>query len=624
VSNARNHTGRLALGALGVVYGDIGTSPLYALRECFNGPHGMPVAPEHVLGVLSLVLWAIIIVVVVKYLGFVLRADNDGEGGILALFALVGPADPSSLRRRRVALLLLGLFGASLLYGDGVITPAISVLGAVEGLEVATTALRPLVVPLTIGILLALFFAQRFGTAKVGNIFGPTTLVWFVWIAALGLPAIVRRPEVLHAIDPRHAVGMLHHGGARGFFLLGSVFLVVTGGEALYADMGHFGRRPIRLAWFTVAMPCLVLNYFGQGALLIEDVASAANPFYRLATGWRLYPTVVIATMAAVIASQAMISGAFSLTHQAVQLGYWPRVTVVHTSGEQEGQIYIPEINSALMVGCIAVVFGFEESSRLAAAYGIAVTGTMGITSVLFYAVARERWRWSRRRAGALVALFLVVDLAFFASNAIKIRQGGWLPLGIGLVVFAMMTTWRRGRSELARLFSEASVSDELFLADVETTRPYRVPGTAVFMTSNQGGIPGVLLHHFKHNKVLHQQVILLSMTTERVPIVHGKERMAVLDLGHGFHRVIARYGFMQQPNAMMVLRRCQQAGLKVDPDATSFYLGRETLLTSGKSEMARWRKQLFAFLSRNSRTATSFFGLPPNRVVEIGAQIEL
>jgi KUP system potassium uptake protein len=635
VDEARGHTpradtpsalARLSIAALGIVYGDIGTSPLYAMKECFGPEHGL--VPDHgnVLGVLSLVLWALVMVVSVKYLSFVMRADNHGEGGILALFALVHPkGDVARGKRSTMALLMMGLFGAALLYGDGMITPAISVLSAVEGLEVATHAFQPYVVPITVGILIALFLVQSRGTQRVGAIFGPLMLVWFVAIAAVAVPAVLRHPEVLHAVNPFYGLRFLVHHGVHGFLVLGSVVLAITGAEALYADMGHFGKRPIRTAWYSVVMPALLCNYLGQGALLLErGSAVTGNPFYGLASGWTLYPMVIIATLATVIASQALISGAFSLTQQAVQLGYWPRVRIVHTSGEAAGQIYVPEMNWILMVACVALVLGFRASSNLAAAYGVAVTGTMAITSILFYAVARRIWKWSRGAAGAVVGLFLVADLAFLVANLNKIESGGWFPLVIAFVVFSVMTTWRRGRAELAREMTAGMMPVDLFMQDLEVTRPYRVPGTAVFMTSTLGGIPPVLLHHFKHNKVLHEQVVLLSVVTEDVPVVSGRDRIEMKDLGHGFFKIVSHYGFMQHPNVLKMLRRAQRQGLQVDPQNTSFYLGRETLLVTGKGKMARWRKMLFVYLSRNSRSATAFFGLPPNRVVEMGAQIEL
>jgi KUP system potassium uptake protein len=617
----------LSVGALGIVYGDIGTSPLYALKECFSGDHGLVLDTPNVLGILSLVVWSLVFVVVVKYLSLVMRADNHGEGGILALFALVHPRGSGQKRSGRdiTVLLMLGLFGAALLYGDGMITPAISVLSAVEGLGVATHTFEPYVVPITVVILVGLFLVQRRGTGGIGAVFGPTMLVWFVTIAALGVRPILRHPEVLHALNPIHGLILLTHNGRAGFLVLGAVVLVITGGEALYADMGHFGRKPIRAAWYTVVMPALLCNYFGQGALLIERGAAVArNPFYALAPSWMLLPLVGIATMATVIASQALISGAFSLTQQAVQLGYWPRVRIVHTSGRAAGQIFIPEINSALMIACVALVIGFKKSDNLAAAYGIAVTGTMSITSLLYYAVAVRRWGWKPWQAGLVVALFLVFDLGFLTANVNKIASGGWFPLAVATVVFVIMTTWRRGRAELARQMTAGMMPLDLFMMDLANSQPHRVAGTAVFMTSTMGGIPPVLLHHFKHNKVLHQQVVLMSVVTEDVPVVSGRDRLEIEELGHGFYKIIAHYGFMQNPNIMKMLRRAQLQGLNCNPDTTSFFLGRETLLVTGKGKMARWRKTLFAFLSRNSRTATAFFGLPPNRVVEMGAQIEL
>jgi KUP system potassium uptake protein len=611
----------LALGALGVVYGDIGTSPLYAIRECFGGEHAVPPTEANVLGVLSLVVWALVLVIVVKYLTFIMRADNRGEGGILALLALQSGARGPRWSRLAV---FLGLFGAGLLYGDGAITPAISILGAVEGLEVATPALSVAVVPITVLILVALFAVQRYGTGRIGSVFGWVMLLWFAAIAISGLAAVLRQPSVVEAVQPLHAVAFFREHGVVAFLLLGSVVLVVTGGEALYADMGHFGVRPIRLAWYAVVMPALVLNYFGQGAVLIESRGEVENSFYALAPGAWLYPMVVLATLAAIIASQALISGAYSLTRSAVQLGYFPRVRIVHTSGETEGQIYVPEINWILMVACVALVVGFRSSGNLAAAYGIAVTGTMAMTSVLFYGVARGRWHWSRARALALVAAFLVVDLAFFGANVTKIARGGWVPLVVGAALFIVMTTWRVGRVELARVFAESTLPVDLFLDDVRRTGLLRVPGTAVFMTSSPDGIPPVLLHHVKHNKMLHEQVVLLSITTAQVPTVPAGKNFEVTELGEGFYRLTARYGFMQTPNVPRLLAASLAEGLAVDLDDTSYYLGRETLLTGGASKMASWRKALFAYLSRNSRPATQFFGLPPNRVVELGAQIQL
>jgi KUP system potassium uptake protein len=614
----------LSLGALGVVYGDIGTSPLYALRECFHHSTGIRPTHDNVLGILSLIVWSLILVVSVKYLVFVMRADNRGEGGILALLALVAPPRGGSPRGTRRVLVLMGVFGAALLYGDGMITPAITVLSAVEGLNVATPWFDSYIIPISILILVGLFMVQSRGTAAIGRVFGPVMLLWFFTIAAFGVVEAVRQPEVFLAVSPHHAVRFMLRHGYLGFLVLGSVFLVVTGGEALYADMGHFGRKPIRMAWFSVALPALLMNYFGQGALVLRDPAAVENPFYRLAPGWALYPMVALATAAAVIASQALISGAFSLTRQAVQLGFSPRVDIEHTSSREIGQIYIPGVNRLLMVACIALVVGFGSSSNLAAAYGIAVTGTMGITTILFYFVARQRFGWSRAQAGVPAFFFLLIDLAFFLANATKIGHGGWFPLLVGAAVFTAMTTWKTGRGILAERLSETTLPIDLFLEDVGRSAPHRVPGTAVFMFGNPTGVPPALLHNLKHNKVLHETVVLLRVDTEEAPVVDANERTTVEELGHGFFRMVMRYGFMEDPDVPAALREVKLPGLKLAPMDTTFFLGRETLIASKKPGMAIWREQLFAIMARNARTATSFFGLPPNRVVELGAQIEL
>ncbi len=598
-----------------MVYGDIGTSPLYALKECLAWPHSPhAVRPDDaaVLGVLSLVFWALMLVVVVKYLVFVLRADNKGEGGILALAALLGT--------RMSAPLLLALFGAGLLFGDGVITPAISVLGAVEGISEQNPSLSYLVVPITLVILVVLFLAQRFGTGRIGGVFGWVMLAWFVAIGVAGARWIAVEPGVLAAVDPRHAADFFATHGWRGFLLLGSVFLVVTGGEALYADMGHFGRVPIRAAWFTVALPGLLLNYFGQGALLMSRApGTVTNPFYALVEGPFLIPMLVLATMAAIIASQALISGVFSLTRQAMQLGFWPRLTVRHTSAHAEGQIYIPEMNYLLLLGCVLLVLEFRGSSALAAAYGIAVTGTMAITSILFYLLCVRRWGWSRLRAGGLLVLFLIFDVAFLAACASKFLAGGWFPLSVGLAVFVIMTTWWRGRVELARVLASGSVPTDLFLADLAANPLPRVDGIAVFMSSSHDSVPNVVLHHVKHNRVLHRQVVLCSVITEPVPWVSRERELEVSDLGHGFHRMVCRAGFMQTTDIPKLVARFTDS-----PMTTTYYLGRQTLLVTGHSRMARWRKLLFSFLAHNARPPTAFFHLPPNRVVELGLQIEI
>ena len=616
----------LALGALGVVYGDIGTSPLYALRECVNtgvGGHGVPPTPENVLGLLSLIFWALVLAVTLKYLWFVLRADNQGEGGVLALFALV-EGRPGPRSRGVSALLLAGLFGAGLLVGDGIITPVVSVFGALEGALVIAPAFAPLIVPGAVAILVVLFSLQRRGTAQIGRTFGPVMALWFLALAVAGIASIWQAPSVLAAVNPVWGARFLAHAGLPGFLLLGSVVLVITGAEALYADLGHFGREPIRAAWMTVVLPALLLNYFGQGALLLRDPSAASSPFYALTPGWMLYPMLALATAAAVIASQALISGVFSLTRQAVQLGYWPRTRIVHTSASEAGQIYVPEVNWALLVGCVWLAISFRGSSALAAAYGVSVTGTMVITSLLFAHIARTRFGWPPSAVAALLVLFLALDLTFFGANVVKIAHGGWLPLTIGAVVFAVMTTWRSGRDALANAREMRSLGLDVFLADVAATKPLRVRGTAIVMSGTPDGVPVVLLHHFKHNRTLHERVVLLSVETERRPRVSEGFRVRLEELGQGFYRLNARVGYMQDPDVPALLREASASGLDIDPGQASYFLGRESLITTGPAKLARWRKSLFAFLSRNARPATQFFGLPPNRVIELGAQVEL
>ncbi|MCX8071974.1 MAG: potassium transporter Kup [Candidatus Binatia bacterium] len=617
----------LALAALGVVFGDIGTSPLYAVRECFVGPHAVAITQQNVLGVLSLVFWSLTVVISIKYLIFVMRADNEGEGGILALLALVIPKEGTASLPRSL-LVFCGLFGAALLYGDGIITPAISVLSAVEGLNVATHAFEPYVVPIAAGILLALFAVQRHGTAGLGAVFGPTMLIWFVVIGVLGLRAILLQPHadvwIWHALNPWHAIEFFARNGVHGFLVLGSVVLCITGGEALYADMGHFGRRPIRLGWYVLVFPALLLNYFGQGALLLAKGSAVSHPFFELAPPWLLYPLVGLATAATIIASQALISGAFSLTHQASQLGYLPRFNIIHTSEEQAGQIYIPQVNVALGALCLLLVLGFQSSSALAGAYGLAVTGTMTATTLLFYAVTRELWSWRLASALAAAALFLLFDLSFLLANLAKLPHGGWFALAVGVVVFTVLTTWKRGRAEVAALLERASLSEEAFLADVQNQRLVRVDGTAVVMTSTPRGIPAVLLHYVKHTRTLHKRVVLLSILTEKRPEVPDKEKVEVKELGQGFYRIIAHFGFMEMPRIRHVLRLCQAKGLAFDLMTTTFFLGRETLLPTGRARMAKWRKRLYILLARNAPSAAAFFEIPVNRVVELGAQLEL
>ena len=613
----------LSLAALGVVYGDIGTSPLYALRECFHGPHAIAPLPANILGVLSLIFWALVIVISIKYLVFVLRADNHGEGGILSLTALSTPIKPSG-RSEHTFLIMLGIFGAALLYGDGIITPAISVLSAVEGLSVATPVLSHFVVPFTIVIIVGLFFFQNRGTAKVGKIFGPVMLVWFAALAVLGIAQIVRHPSVLVAINPLYASEFFIHNGWHGFLILGSVFLVVTGGEALYADMGHFGTRPIRLVWFTLVLPGLLLNYFGQGALLLEDAEAAHNPFYRLAPAWALYPMIVLATSAAVIASQAVISGAFSLTMQAVQLGFSPRLKINHTSTREYGQIYIPAVNWALMLGCIAIVLMFRTSSNLAAAYGVAVTSTMVITTILFYVVARRLWGWSALAVAPLALFFLIIDVAFFGANIIKVADGGWFPLLLAWAVFTVLTTWKTGRRILNERIQSESRPLEEFLAEIEKHPPRRVPGTAIFMNGNASRTPPALLHNLEHNKVLHKRVLFLTVKTKLVPFVPVEERVETESLGNGFYRLKVYYGFMEDPDIPNVLARIQAPGLTYDRADTTYFLGRETIIAAKRPGMAVWRERLFSVIAHNATSATAYFCLPPDRVVEMGEQIEI
>ncbi|MDQ1592237.1 MAG: system potassium uptake protein [Pyrinomonadaceae bacterium] len=613
----------LSLTALGIVYGDIGTSPLYAMRECFHGPHAIAPTPDNIFGVLSLIFWALVIIISIKYCVFVLRADNRGEGGILALTALATPIKILSKRERKV-LVVLGIFGAALLYGDGIITPAISVLGAIEGLNVATPLFAPYVVPTTIAILIGLFLIQSRGTAKVGQLFGPVMLAWFFVIALLGVVQIARHPSVVGAFNPVHAFNFFLREGWHGFLVLGTVFLVVTGGEALYADMGHFGKRPIRLAWFTLVLPALLLNYLGQGALLIENPAAAENPFYRLAPEWALYPLIVLASAAAIIASQALISGAFSLTMQAIQLGFMPRLKIEHTSSTERGQIYIPALNWALMIGCIAIVVGFGSSSNLAAAYGVAVTSTMVITTILLCVVAREKWDWSVPLAFGLSGFFLIIDLAFFGANVIKIPAGGWFPLVVGALIFLLMTTWKKGRRILAaRLLSRGHPIEE-FLRDIAKHPPVRVPGTAVFMNGTSAGTPPALMHNLAHNKVLHERVVLLTVKTKQTPHVAPEDRVKFESLGHNFYRLIFNYGFMEDPDIPKVLENLEPPAPAFDPLETTYFLGRETVIAGKHPGMMIWREKLFAVMSRNASSATAYFCLPPNRVVELGAQVEI
>jgi len=612
----------LALAALGIVYGDIGTSPLYALKEVFAGTHPVPITPANIFGILSLVFWSLMIVVSIKYVVFIMRADNRGEGGIMALMALA--LRKVEGKRGQSAIMLAGMAGAALFYGDGVITPAISVLSAVEGLEVATPALKPWVIPITIGVLIGLFAFQRHGTAGIGALFGPVVCLWFAVLAFLGIVNIVTEPGVLGALNPLYALNFFLSDPRLGFLALGGVFLVVTGGEALYADMGHFGRKPIQLAWFGVVLPALVLNYLGQGALLLHDPSAIENPFYRMAPEWAIYPLVALATAATVIASQAVISGAFSITREAIQLGYSPRMEVQHTSEKEIGQIYMPAINVALLIAVIALVLEFRSSTSLAAAYGIAVTGTMVITTLLAFIVVRRLWGWGWIKSGLLISVFLTVDVVFFAANATKIADGGWFPLVFGLGVFTLMSTWQRGRQLMRSRLQREAIALEPFLQGLGSGSVTRVPGTAVFLSSDPDAVPRALMHNLKHNVVLHQRVALVTVRVSDVPHVPDGERVAVQALPNNFHRVLVHYGFKDDPDLPKALAQCEQYGLPIDATQTSFFLGRETLIPRPKSEMSLWREKLFIAMFRNAGSAASFFKIPPNRVVEMGTQVVL
>lgn len=613
----------LSVAAIGVVFGDIGTSPLYTMKEIFTGAHGVMPTHDHVLGALSLVLWALLIVVSLKYVIFIMRADNRGEGGIMALLALTLKTSPSDTRSRWI-LMSMGIFGAALFYGDGVITPAISVLSAVEGLEIATPALKPYVIPITLIVLIGLFMFQRKGTASVGALFGPVMAIWFATLAGLGIVNILGEPAVLQAVNPMYGVQFFVEHKWHAFLALGAVVLAVTGGEALYADMGHFGRMPIKTAWFAFVLPALLLNYFGQGALVIHNPEAAQNPFYLLAPSWALYPMVALATLATVIASQAVISGAFSVTRQAMQLGYSPRLEVQHTSEREIGQVYLPAINWALLAAIIALVLGFRSSSNLAAAYGIAVTGTMAIDTILAVVVARGLWGWGWARAGLVAAFFLVIDLSFFSANALKIPQGGWFPLAVGVVVFTLLSTWKSGRRLMFDRMRDSAIALQPFLAGITAHPPTRVEGTAVFLTAQIDGVPHAMLHNLIHNKVLHERVLLLTVITEDVPHVPDIDHVELQPLGNNFYRIIIRYGFKDEPDIPKALEQCKEYGLEFNMMETSFFLSRETLIATVAPGMALWREKLFVSMARNAGSATAYFKIPTNRVVELGTQIEL
>ena len=613
----------LALAALGVIFGDIGTSPLYTMKEVFASHHPVPVTPENVLGVLSLILWSLIMVITVKYVTFVMRADNRGEGGIMALIALATQQagdDKSKLRFITMA----GIIGACMFFADGMITPAISVLSAVEGLEVAAPQLHSWIIPITLTVLFILFSVQRHGTATVGKMFGPIMLLWFGTLAVLGVINILHDPSVLRAVNPIYAVHFFTGNHWLAFVALGAVVLAVTGGETLYADMGHFGRVPIRIAWFGLVLPSLLLNYFGQGALLLHNPAAVKNPVYLLAPEWVLYPLIALATMATVIASQAVISGTFSVSRQALQLGYMPRTQIQHTSESEAGQIYLPRLNWALMVAVMVLVVGFGSSSNLAAAYGIAVTGDMVITTLLAAMVFHGVWKWSWPLTLAIAGVFLAIDLAFFGANILKIPAGGWFPLLIGAVIFTLMLTWKRGREMLYKRMADDAMELESFIHAIGAHPPKRVPGTAIFMTPNPAGVPHAMLHNLKHNKVLHEQIVLVTVKIQDVPHIAPNERVSVEKLPHDFYRVVVEYGFKDDPDLPRELERCADMGLTLDVMDTSFFIGKETLIAHRDCPMAFWRQKLFLGMFRNADSVTNYFKLPPNRVVELGAQVTL
>jgi KUP system potassium uptake protein len=610
------------LGAIGVVYGDIGTSPLYTLQTVL-AEHGIAVRQANVLGGLSLVFWALIIVVTIKYVTFILRADNKGEGGIMALMALA-QRSVRGIPRLPVVIAVLAIFGAALMYGDGVITPAISVLSAVEGLEVAAPELARWVVPITIVIILGLFWLQKHGTGKIGGVFGPICVLWFVSIAGLGVYGIAQHPQVLRAVNPVYGVQFFLNNHLHAFFALGAVVLCVTGTEALYADMGHFGKRAIRLAWLGFVLPALLLNYFGQGALVLGDPKTAANPFYLLVPHALLYPMIALATAATVIASQAVISGAFSMTREAMQLGYVPRMPVVHTSSEMMGQIFMPWVNRMLLLLILGAVIGFQHSANLAAAYGIAVTGTMVITTLLALIVARYQWKWNLLQVAGFGILFLTVDVAFFSANAIKVEHGGWFPLILGLTIFIVMSTWRRGRELVLRQLKHGGLAIVPFIANLADHPPTRVEGTAIFLVSDPDAVPHALLHNLKHNKVLHKRNVILTCETLEAPHADPDERIHVEDLTHDFYRVILRFGFAENPDVPKALQDRAMQGISINMMETTFFMSRETIVASHRPGMALWRDKLFAFLARNALPATAFFSIPGNRLIELGAQLEI
>ncbi len=622
--HAREGLLALVVGALGVVFGDIGTSPLYAFRECFSGAHGLAVTPHNVLGIMSLVFWSLVLVISVKYLIFLLSVDNKGEGGVLVLLTLVAKDRRASVSGSWATLLMFGLFGSALLYGDGIITPAISVLSAVEGLNVATKVFEPYVMYLSLGIITLLFLFQRLGTARIGAVFGPIILFWFAAIGIVGAVAIFEAPRVLEAVNPIYAINVFVENKWRAFVVLGTVFLCVTGGEVLYADMGHFGKKPIRVGWFAVAFPGVLLSYFGQAAHLIAHPDQVENLFYRIVPGALHYPFVALATIATVIASQSVISGTFSLTRQAIQLGYLPRMRVVHTSESLMGQVYVPSVNWALLAGIAVLILQFKTSGSLAGAYGVAVSATMLITTVLAVTAAPRLWKVSPYVVAPVAVVFIVINIAFFAACSLKILQGGWIPLLIGSIVYIFMSVWVEGRKSMHDKALAESMPADLFIKDVAARKPLRVPGVALFMTANESGVPRTLLHNFKHNKVLHENIIFMAVKTEEIPTVPDDERIDVKSLGEGFHTVVLRYGFSEEPNIPQALQLLEPYDLERDANKITFFLGGLHLMRKKKPTMAGWRRGIFMTLSRNALDASHFYKIPANRVVVMGIQVEV
>ncbi len=613
----------LSLAALGIVFGDIGTSPLYAIRECFHGEYGIAVSQDNIFGILSLMFWALIIIVSVKYLTYIFQADNRGEGGVIALTAQL-KKDPKSLSKSRIILIAMGIFGACLLYGDGMITPAISVLSAIEGLKVITPEFEKFIIPGTVIILAILFLLQKKGTAKIGTLFGPVILVWFLTIAILGIRQIINHPGILAALSPTYGINFLIQSGFHGFTVLGAVFLVVTGAEALYADLGHFGKKPIRLVWFTLVLPSLVLNYFGQGALLLSSPSEAYHPFYAMVPSWAMIPMLLLATCATIIASQAVITGVFSLTRQAIQMGYLPRLKVIHTSTKHFGQIYIPTINWLMMIATLALVLGFQSSSKLAAAYGVAVTSTMLISTLLFYVIAREKWNWGVIKIGIPVIIFLIVDISFLSANISKLLHGAWFPLVLGIIAMMIMTTWKQGRKVLYEQLFKLVIPFEKIKDRIINEKIKRVKGSAVFLTGHPKNIPLAMSYNLEHFKSLHSNVILLNFSLLEIPRVPNSDKLNIVELGSGFYQVTAFYGYMESPNVPKIFALAKGQGLDIPLLESSFFLGREKLIVNGNHYMSRWRAHLFSFLSRNAYDASAFFEIPEDRVVEVGIRLTI